>query len=275
MVNLGKNGKIHNTSLPEYLNHIQLLGRHYFLNSELEQALEIKKSSISPALSRLAKKKRLKMIKRGFGVLYDVNGREPDPSSYIDALMKHIGTQYYVGLLSAAAFWGASHQASMSFQVFTEKNTKNISFERGRVEFIARRHIKVENWVKRVSTTKGYFNVSSPELTAIDLISFPQKSGHLNNIATVLDELVEKWNGKAMRALCMSHEVPTVALQRLGYILDEILLLPKQSSFIEKALSKRRPPASTLSKLIKGKKAGDYELNEKWNLYINTEVEPD
>lgn len=132
-----------------------------------------------------------------------------------------------------------------------------------------------EEWVKRVSTTKGYFNVSSPELTAIDLISFPQKSGYLNNIATVLYELVEKWHGKSMTSLCMSHDVSTVALQRLGYILDKILLLSRPASFIEKALSKRRSAASTLSKLIEGSKPSDYEFNEKWNLYINTEVEAD
>lgn len=275
MVNLSKQNKEHYLSLPEHLNHLQLQGKHYFLSHELEEVLGMKKSSLSPSLSRLAKRKRLKMIKRGFGVLFDVNGREPDPSSYIDALMKHIGTNYYIGLLSAASFWGASHQASMSYQVFTEKNTKNINFERGRVEFITRRHIKLENWVKRVSTTKGYFNVSLPELTAIDLISFPQKSGHLNNIATVLDELVEKWNGKTMTSLCMAHEVPTVALQRLGYILDEILLLKKQSSYIEKALRKRHPATATLSKLIEDKKAGDYKFNEKWSLYINTKVEAD
>lgn len=275
MVNLGKRDLIRHMSLPEYLNYLQLQGRHYFLTSNLEKALGVKKSSISPSLSRLAKQKRLKMIKRGFGVLFDVNGREPEPSSYIDALMKHIGTNYYVGLLSAASYWGASHQASMSYQVFTEKNTKDINFERGRVEFITRRHLKLERWVRRVSTTKGYFRVSSPELTAIDLISFPRKSGHLNNIATVLEELVENWNGNAMASLCVSHEVPTVALQRLGYILDEVLLLKKHSAYIEKALKQRHPAESTLAKLIKGKKTRDYEFNEKWNLYINTEVEAD
>ena len=275
MVNLSKHSSNHHISLPEYLDHLQLQGRHFFLSSDLEKTLEIKKSSTSSSLSKLAKQKRLKMIKRGFGILLDVNGREPDPTSYIDALMKHVGSNYYVGLLSAASYWGASHQASMSYQVFTEKNTKNISFERGRVEFINRRYLKFEKWVKRVATTKGYFRVSTPELTAIDLISFPEKCGYLNNVATVLSELVESWNGKTITALCSSQDVPTVVLQRLGYILDEVLAFKKHSSYIEKALKQKYPSKATLSKLLEDKKASDYVFNEKWMLYINTEVEAD
>jgi predicted transcriptional regulator of viral defense system len=275
MVNLSKKNSAKFSSLTDYLNQLQMKDKHYFLTLDIEEALGMKKASISSSLSRLAKKKRLKMVKKGFGILLGSDGKEPHPSSYIDAMMKHINADYYVALLSAASHWGASHQSNMSYQVFSNKTSKDIAFERGRVEFITKKDMKFEKWVKRVSTIYGYFNVSSPELTAIDLISFPKKCGHLNNIATVLDELAEKWDGRVMASLCLRFAVPTIVLQRLGYILDEVLLLPKESSYIEKALKERKPTITTLSKLIEGKKMSDYSYNEKWKIYINTEVEAD
>lgn len=277
MVNLSKinSRKGKSVTLTDYLNDLQINDKHYFLTSDIEDALEMKKTSISSSLSRLAKKKRLKMVKRGFGILLGSDGREPHPSSYIDAMMKHINADYYVALLSASSHWGASHQASMSYQVFSNKISKDIIFERGRVEFVTKKDMKFEKWVKKVSTIHGYFNISSSELTAIDLIRFPKKSGHFNNIATILDELAEKWDGRVMASLCFNLAVPTIVLQRLGYILDKVLLLPKESSYVEKALKKRNPAQATLSKLISGKKMSDYIYDEKWKLYINTEVEAD
>jgi predicted transcriptional regulator of viral defense system len=274
MVDLGKQDS-RLVSLTEYLKRLQFHGRNYFFISEIEEALGMKRSSISSSLSRLAKKGLLKMVKRGFGVLLTPDGVEPHPSSYVGPMMKHLGANYYVGLLSAASHWGASHQASMSYIVFSDKIIKDIVFERGRVEFITRKDMKHEGWIQNASTLMGYFKVSSPELTAIDLIRFPKKSGHLSNVATVLEELVEKWDGRTMASLCMDRSVPTISLQRLGYILDVVLGFNKESSYMQKALGNRTPVATTLSKLVSGKKMSDYEYNGKWMLYVNTEVEPD
>lgn len=47
----------------------------------------------------------------------------PDPSRWIDPLMKHLGLDYRISLLRAAAFHGASHQAAMVFQVITPRQS--------------------------------------------------------------------------------------------------------------------------------------------------------
>ena len=127
-------------TLSEYLEKIAASGKHYFLVSKLEEELGMNKNSISASLSRMNKKNRLKMIKRGFGVILGGNGFEPHPSYYIDAMMKHLEARYYVGLLAAAAHWGASHQASMSYQVVVDKPVHKIEFRRGRIEFIVKKN---------------------------------------------------------------------------------------------------------------------------------------
>lgn len=275
MVVLSKKNSGEQISLTAYINRLQESGRHYFLSHEIEEALGMTKASVSASLSRLAKKNRIKMVRRGFGIILSIDGKEPHPSSYIDKMMAHVGADYYVGLLSASAHWGASHQASMRYQILTNKIAKDIIFSRARVEFITKKEMQLDRWIERVSTSLGYFKVSSPELTAIDLIRFYPRCGHLNNVATILEELISRWDGRKMASLCLQEFVPTVVLQRLGYILEEILRLSKESSYVCKALEKRTPVQNTLVKLTEGKKMSDYEYNKKWKLYINTEVEVD
>lgn len=60
--------------------------------------------------------------------------------------------------------------------------------------------------------------VSTPEATVYDLVRYAAAAGHLNNVATVLAELVEKINGKALLKLAPSYQVSEI--QRLGYLLD-------------------------------------------------------
>ena len=50
--------------------------------------------------------------------------------------MKHLGVDYRVSQLRAAAFHGASHQAAMVFQVIVPKQIQDIEIGRHRVQFV-------------------------------------------------------------------------------------------------------------------------------------------
>lgn len=192
--------------------------------------------------------------------------------------MKHLDVQYYVGLLAAAAYWGAGHQSSMTYHVVVNKSVFKISFEKMRIEFVTKMETFSVNGVDRVPGIGGYYKVSSPELTAIDVVRFAKKSGHLNNVATVLKDLSEKWDGRTMYSLCRDPLIPSVTLQRLGFILDCILGLKKDAQVVSRALAERRFVPAWLSQAeVRGKnlKKGDFEYNERWKLYLNTKVEPD
>src|SRR5690606_13247090 len=99
-------------------------------------------------------------------------------------------------------------QASMAYQIITDKVVYPVTVGVGRLQFITKKDTFPEKGVERVTGEGGYFLVSSPELTTIDLLRFPKVSGHLSNIATVLDDLVEKWDGRKMISLCHDSKVP-------------------------------------------------------------------
>jgi len=164
----------------------------------------------------------------------------------------------------------------MTYQVISKKVIKRITFERGRIEFITNGTF-IERQIQKVQGLGGYFFVSSPELTAIDLVRYPKVCGHLNNIATILEDLKDKWDGRKMISMCHHQQVPTVTLQRLGYILDCVLDLEKEADYIRRPLKKRKPVPSLLVTTSKKSelKRSNFEYNKNWNLYINSKVEPD
>lgn len=275
-VNMDKNIS-KNLTLPQYLEQLLLQGKHYFTTEDLQKNLGMNKNTLSVSLSRLSKKGRVKMIRRGFGIILEIGGFEPHPSYYIEAMMNHLGVQYYVGLLTAAAHWGAGHQASMSYQVVVDRPVFKISFKKFRMEFVTKKETFPEKGIQRVAGVGGYFKISSPELTAIDLVRFPKKSGHLNNIATVLKDLASKWDGRSMFSLCLDSLVPSVTLQRLGYLLDHVLGFEKEAGYLRRALRERRFVSALLSQANNknDSKMSDYNFDELWRLYINSKVEPD
>ena len=73
---------------------------------------------------------------------------------------------------------------------------------------------------KKVDT--GYINVSSPELTALDLVNYFDQSGGLNRVATVLEELCDSLDPDKLLNLAKRYS-PVTAVQRIGFLLEEIL----------------------------------------------------
>jgi len=266
-------------SLSIHIEKLMAVGKYHFVLDDLATETNCSLPSLRVAASRLARKHRIKMIRSGFGVIYPTVGNEPHPSYYIDALMSFLGARYYVGLLTAAAYWGASHQSTMVYQIYSDRRLRDIKFDKMRIEFITKTGEFIDSGITKVAGIGGYYLISRPELTAIDMIQAPKRSGHLNNIATILDDLVEKWDHKRIVALCKAPSTPTVSIQRIGYLL-EILEFEKQASYLEQALAKRQPARALLSpsensvEIPKNNKS-NYQFNPRWNLYINAKVEAD
>jgi len=262
--------------LSQYLEKLLSEGRRHFTTEEIMQSLSMSKNTVSNSLSRLARKQRVKMIRKGFGIILGFGGIEPDPSYFLDAMMNHLGVSYYVGLLTAAKHWGAGHQASMTYQVMVNKSVFKLSFEKMKIDFIAKLGTFPKDGIKKVASLGGYIQISTPELTAIDLVRFTKKAGHLSNIATVLSELIEKVDLKAFPIILSDVYTPTVTLQRLGFLLDEILNLKKEAVVVAGVLKERRFTSTYLSSAKKNNKAmSNFDFNKKWKLYINTKIEAD
>lgn len=264
-------------TVSDFLDELVHKGQYHFLFKEIARELNMKDSSLSVSLSRLAARGKVKMIRNGFGVITGHTSGAIHPSHFINAMMAHLESRYYVGLLSAAAYWGASHQAAMVYYIVAEKVIKSINIGQIKIEFITKNNFNEITEIQKVSGVGGYYLVSTPELTAIDLIRFPKKSGHLNNIATVLEDLVEKIDFNKLKSIFVKHSTPTTAIQRLGFLLDNILGHTKEANLFLNVLDEKRASRILLSSSKKEdmKNFSQYPFFEKWKIYQNTTVEPD
>lgn len=211
--------------LEELTNELRSKGRYTFTLAELRNHFDLTDEALKKALQRLKKKKEVALVRKEFYVIvppeYRSRGILPT-TLFIADLMKFLNRNYYTALLNAAAFYGAAHQQPQEFYVVTTKPTlRGIHNSKVRINFCYKKNWASEDIIERKIET-GYLKVSSPELTALDLVFYFDRIGGFNRIATILDELSEQINAeKLVRTAERFHQVSTV--QRLGYLLDEIL----------------------------------------------------
>lgn len=136
--------------------------------------------------------------------------------------MKFLERDYYTGLLNAAAFYGASHQQPQEFYVVTTKPTlRGINNSKVKINFCYKKNWVKEDIIDRKIET-GYLKVSSPELTALDMVFYFDRIGGFNRIGTILEELSGQLDAKKLAHAAENfQQVATV--QRLGYLLAEVL----------------------------------------------------
>jgi predicted transcriptional regulator of viral defense system len=208
--------------ISSYIEDLVARGRYHFTTAGAVAALGSSAIAARASVRRLREKGQVAMPFRGFFLVvppeYRSLGCLP-AEQFVPQLMEHLGLAYYVGLLSAASLHGAAHQAPMVFQTVVAANRPEIRCGRVRAQFIARR-IVADIPTERRNTLRGVLRLSTPEATAFDLVGYPQHSGGLSNVATVLSELEEKIDARKLVDECAHSPLPWA--QRLGYVLDRI-----------------------------------------------------
>jgi predicted transcriptional regulator of viral defense system len=256
--------------LDKYLIEVRAQGRYAFTAEELKNKFNLSPNALNQMLYRLKQKKEIAQIRQGFYVIipaeYSKQGMLP-PYLYIDELMKSLDKPYYVGLLSAAALHGAAHQQPTGYTVITQSPAPR-SIDKLKILFFSKQELLQDGIIQR-KTPAGYINVSSPELTALDFFDYIYKFG-INRITTVLQELSEEM--KPSLLLKMARQYPNnAAIQRLGYILDHVVLAERLSDALWKILNERTCFPVPLSPQ-KGKRG---ETDSKWKIIKNMEIESD
>jgi predicted transcriptional regulator of viral defense system len=96
----------------EFLTSLTAKGYCSFTSTQAKEALGVSDVASRAALRRLKKKGELAQPINGFYVIvppeYRILGCRP-AEHFITELMEHIGAPYYVGLLTAAQYYGAAH----------------------------------------------------------------------------------------------------------------------------------------------------------------------
>lgn len=263
----------------DYLKHIRSIGQRAFSIDQVTTALNLSKDSVLAAIARLKKRGELISPTKGFYVIippeYTQQGCIP-AEELVPLLMKHLEIDYYVALLSAAQYHGAAHQKPFSFQIITNKRIRRkLEFGQVRIKCLYKKSFK-DLPIQNFTVNTGYLKVSSPELTALDLLVYSNKSGGLNHIATVLSELIESIEPEKLIALAKQLE-GNVWLQRLGYILDNIDPFDTASNqkiidVLEKYLASKKLKYKPLAPEIP---STGYPYSKKWMIIENTDIESD
>lgn len=263
--------------LQKWIEAQMMRGRYVFIKEDVTNlGMYSKTDSLNRALYRAQEKGVIMSPWQNFYVAipmeYRLKGEVP-PSFYIDHLMRFLGREYYVSLLSAATLNGAGHQRAMVFQVTVQGKQIRSAVKNGTLlDFNLKKKIP-SLYINKVKVQTGYMNVSCPELTALDLVSQEEKVGGLSRVAEVLIELTErmKWDESKL-ALFDYFNAPVV--QRLGYLLDLIeeselanglMQLAKQTGkIVRKVRLKQSKPETE-----------DMEIDKKWKIIINQKIETD
>jgi predicted transcriptional regulator of viral defense system len=268
------------SSLANYLTTLQSEGRISFTRVEAIAALGITQAAFLRAAARLQKRRMLFNPRHGFYVAVPaqyLSWGAPPPAWYIDALMKHEGRPYYVGLLKAAELHGATHQAVMEFQVVTDRQLPKIRAGRSWITYHYRRDIKaVGNGIGDRKTDTGTMKVSTPELTGLDLLRYIHAAGGLDAVATMLVDLGAHMGSEKLGALAAHFERATI--QRLGYLLDRLGHGERAQALHSHVFAKRPVPWVALEpqkRRLELSASKPVERNERWHVTVQRHPELD
>jgi predicted transcriptional regulator of viral defense system len=258
----------------EYIKHLLSIENYSFSLKEISQQTDGEGTSLKFELARLIEKKEIVNLRKGFYLIipprYSRQGQVPI-QLYIEKLFKYLNRKYYLGFYSAAKFHSASHQQAHRDYLMTEKpklnDIKKNTFD---IRFFTTSKWSNKNLLDRKSDA-GIFKISSPALTAVDLIHHQTKLGGLNRMLAILEELVEEINQNDIAELLTWYPHRST-LQRFGFLLDKFDVNQELSKQIKKHLHQAKYFPVLLSPKT-GQKPG--AVDNFWKVAINISLESD
>ena len=246
------------------------------------EELQHSEGAFQSAAARLVQKGRLVSPRQGFFlILRPEDGflGAPDPSRWIDPLMRHLRLDYRISLLRAAAFHGSSHQAAMVFQVIAPKQLRSVEIGRQRVQFIyqaptAFKQANRPDWLRQLQTEAGFAKVAGIELTLLDFCRYFHKAAGISGAAQVVHDLGKKADPRVLSKVAALYD--SASVRRLGYLLERFGYERQAESLAELARKAKSFTAiDPAAKPIVAELATPDERNARWKLVINVPVEID
>ena len=107
----------------DYVSNLAAVGRYHFVSGDAKAALDVSATATKLALNRLVKQNLIAQPARVFYVIVPPEYRALKclpPDQFIPGLMQQLEQPYYVGLLTAAQYYGVAHQQPQEVQVVLE-----------------------------------------------------------------------------------------------------------------------------------------------------------
>ncbi len=250
-------------------------GRHWVTASEVAVLLGVPLTHVAPLLARWISKGLLFSPTKGAYVPIPPHYRDwgaVPGSEFIDAMMRHLGHEYYVCLLSAAEVHGFAHQRPQVFQVMTAARLRDRSFGRVKLSFVYSAVVLSRPTVLR-NTPTGVLRVSSLECTILDLVAMPLRSGGLSNIGTIVGEMLDEKRIDSKLLFDAATGYPASVVARTGWMIEFAAGHVDKQFDVE--MLRRLASARVTPTLLDSQGPRTGELNNRWNLIVNSSVEVD
>lgn len=252
----------------DIIEYYEARGQKTFSLDSLAILKNLNRAAAKNTISKLIRMTMVKPLADGFYAIVSPSERQSGvipPDTFIDQLMAHECSSYYVGLLSAASFYGASHHRPMMYQVVTNSRVRlSKRFIMG-IKFYTKKDFPQSLIVKK-NGPFGYINFSSPILTAYDVVNYESETGTLNNGIVVLEELLPQIRSSDIRKL-MKNKLATSVLLRLGYLLEKL----HRSDLSDLLLPVVRNATAYVRLSVLGGPDGNMDL--KWKIVENVKLE--
>lgn len=257
------------TTMADLPDRLISQGRYWVTSEEVAALVGIPTSHVYSGLQRLRRRGAMFSPTRGLHVVVPAEYRSwrvLPGELFIDGMMRALGRDYYVSLLTAAAMHGASHQAPQIFQVMVDRPVADRDIERVRLRFYANEHLG-QMAIEERQVQTGRIRIATRETTLVDLVVHPGRAGGLGNVATIAIEIGEIDVPRlAERAAVRSRSVA----RRLGWLLQE----HRADLDLEALRQVARPDEGYPTRLVRPQPARG-PIDKRWNLQINGAVEPD
>lgn len=246
-----------------------------FSVNELRNAFpDNSEKGLKTELRRLSSKGRIQSVYRGFYIVvpiqYQLQGIVP-PTYYIDELMTYVGKPYYVGLLSAAAMYGAAHQRPVQTQVMTVEPRTKASDKNPLLDWHYRDAIPEEHVLTK-NAELGVIRYSSAELTAVDLLQFVGHVGGYQRAATVMAELIESVDISKMTEV--QGYTTKATMRRLGWLLEFVLEEQEKADELYGIIKSKGREWNIIS-LSNKHPLNDHADSNRWHVNMNVAIEID
>ena len=254
-----------------FVEHRQALGLAHFTLTELATASGLSRKAAREQLDHLNGLVTRVSPRQEFFLIVSPEQRPmgaPPVFWWLDAFFKARQRPYYVGLLSAAAEQGWSHQAVQAVQVMTDHPMRPLVVGRLRVQFFVKKRM-LDVPTMPLAQAHAPLLISTPEATALDLLRYANRIGGVSRAAEVIQKLLERFKKSGLqKALLAESEASNI--QRLGYVL-QALGRPDLCDIVARHLPSRM--ATVLLEKRKPIPLGAAEtISKRWSVKVNSRL---
>lgn len=260
-------------SLMTRISKYESLHIYSFSKEEIANDSGLSDVALTSALGRLTEKGEVFSLRKGYYLIvppkYRLLGQLP-LELFANRMFQWLDKPYYISLLSAASFHGASHHAiQKDFIIVQPPALRNIDNGPYQIDFLTKKKWPKYGIVNSTSEA-GSYKVSTIALTLLDLINYQNKIGGLGRISVIIQELSEDLEVEDLMLTISVYEQAS-DIQRLAYLLEFFEADEEILELLQTWLAKQQKVNTV--KLTPGIAWKKDAPRNKWRVNVNNEID--